>query len=435
MSDTRWTLEKLIDFEAAASQSPNAPLPLLEKIRALAGDALTRKRQAFLLWTNATDEPPIGKKFTASLGLLTLGFALIGCVSAAVSAWGCYSREHNGIHVLFFLAITLLLPWLIFLLGCLLMVFRRHITPLSWLGNFMLKHSKKSLQISDALQASILDHSRILAWRVSRQLQWVAICYHAGAAVSLLVLASFRHIHFYWESTTRFAVQHLLEWIVKILSSPWSSFYPGAVPDVASSRWVPGETLAPNVHAAWWPFLLLCLLFWGIVPRFLMMILSARNERILLDKLAFVAPHHRKLWRLLDGVKRDDISEAPIDGALVIDVGGIVTDPTSLRPYLLQQLRVNPLAWHSTAVLDPAQREAAAAAIRQAPAGIVLLVETAALAPRQITNILQEIGTYHSDTRIMIVAIGPTTSPDEADQWRDFIDNRNDSHLELFFHP
>jgi citrate/tricarballylate utilization protein len=49
MGAPRWTLRELIDFEVQASESAPSPNELLEKIRAIEGDPLTRKRNGLLL--------------------------------------------------------------------------------------------------------------------------------------------------------------------------------------------------------------------------------------------------------------------------------------------------------------------------------------------------------------------------------------------------
>ena len=53
MKSSRWTLQKLIDFESASSKErESSPLPdLCENIRNLNGDEVERKRQGLLWWT------------------------------------------------------------------------------------------------------------------------------------------------------------------------------------------------------------------------------------------------------------------------------------------------------------------------------------------------------------------------------------------------
>lgn len=436
MREMRWTLQKLIDFEVQASENAPASHELLEKIHSLQGDALTRKRNGLLLWIDhdkSDETSSAGKKFLASLAMLTLGFALVSLLSSAAAAWGS-KVQGRGFHVLIFLCVALFLPWLIFLCGMLMMTFRRHLTPLSFLGSLMIGRVAKSLRMSDSLRSSLLDHGKILGWRISRQLQWVAICYHLGAALGLLALVFFRDVAFVWESTTPDAMQHFLETVVRVLSSPWAHFLPQAVPDVAQSRWQEGAVPSPSSNHAWWSFLMLALMIWGILPRLLLMIFSRYKENFLLENLAFAAPHHRKLWRALDGVRREDVSTAPTDGALVIDVGGIAADHEKIRPFLLQQLRVNPIAWYRTDVLDSQQTQSTQDAIRQAPAGIVLLVEATALAPRLMTSLLGKIRQLHADKRVMILCLADEAQQQEREQWTDFADGLADSHLELYFH-
>lgn len=432
----RWTLQNLIDFEIAVADKDMASPrgELIQEIRSVKGDSLTRKRRGLLLWTTAEGRPAMGQRLTAALSLLTAMLCLAAFFTAAGSAWGTYNAAHNGIHVVLFLALTLFLPWLIFLCGLLLMMFRRKLTPLGIAGGLMIKFIKSRLSIPAMTSGPLLENSGILAWRISRSLQMIAVAYHLGAIAALTFLVFFRHIHFYWESTTHFAMTRMLEGWVAALSSPWARWVPSAVPEVNATRWIPGQV--PDHSATdtnWWPFLILCLLVWGIVPRLVLAILSGHRERRLLDKLPFQAPHHRKLWRTLDGVKRDDPVDGPLDGALVIDIGGIHPDREALRPFMLQHLRMNPKSWESTGVLDEQRTQAAQAAIRQAPAGIVLLAESWALSPPEMRALIGKIRALHPLKRIAILCLFHVEKSDELNQWHDFVNSLNDPHMDIAF--
>ena len=432
----RWTLQNLIDFEIAVADKDTASPrgELIQDIRKIKGDSLTRKRRGLLLWATAEGRPAIGQRLTAALSLLTAILCLAAFISSAGSAWGTYNAAHNGIHVVLFLALTLFLPWLIFLCGLLMMMFRRKLTPLGIAGGLMIKFIKSRLSIPAMTSGPLLENSGILAWRISRSLQMIAMAYHLGAIAALTCLVFFRHIHFYWESTTHFAMTRMLESWVAVLSSPWARWIPSAVPEVSATRWIPGQV--PDIATSdtnWWPFLILCLLVWGIVPRLVLAVFSMQRERFLLDRLSFQAPHHRKLWRALDGVKRDDPADGPLDGALVIDIGGIHPDRDELRPFMLQHLRMNPTSWESSGVLDEQRSQAAQAAIRQAPAGIVLLAESWALSPPEMRALIGKIRAQHRQKRIAILCLFREEKPDEMNPWHDFVDSLNDPHVEIAF--
>ena len=90
-------------------------------------------------------------------------------------------------------------------------------------------------------------------------------------------------------------------------------------------------------------------------------------------------------------VRRGGEPEGPVDGALMIVVGGAEPDRDALRPFLLNRLRMNPTGWESLGVLDRGREVSAKEALDRAPAGIVLLCEGWALSPRQMDHALGEV--------------------------------------------
>jgi Protein of unknown function (DUF2868) len=437
MKSSRWTLKKLIDFESTTSEEREAiPSPdLCENIRNLKGDVLARKRQGLLWWTETQASQHHGNKTISAFVTATFFCCLVAFFSAAGTAWGCFQYEHNGLDVVLFLALTLFLPWLIFGCGLFLMVMRRHLTTFNIMGSLLIVLTKR--WIPDSVRVSMSEVSTVLAWRLSRYLQAIAICFHLGAASALAWLISFRHIGFYWESTTAHAIENILTIFVKFSSMPWAKWLPDAVPDVHGSRWTPEQSFDLTNQTAWWPYLVMCLVIWGIVPRVLLSLVFAIKEQAQLKSLSFQAPHHRKLWRALDGVRRSEPTQGPLDGALVIDVGGIHPDQSLLRPFLLQHLRMNPVAWERIGVIDASQSTAAHIALRNAPAGLVLVVESWSLSIPEMQEILKKIRSFSAEKRIVILCLCDPTNPqrEEQQQWQQFADGVNDAHLELCFYP
>ena len=79
------------------------------------------------------------------------------------------------------------------------------------------------------------------------------------------------------------------------------------------------------------------------------------------------------------GTRRADASEVPLDGVLVLDVGGTGLKQEDLRGFLLRRLRVNPGEWYQVGVWDEKGEDAALESFRKAPAGVVNLSPTSAL--------------------------------------------------------
>jgi hypothetical protein len=126
---------------------------------------------------------------------------------------------------------------------------------------------------------------------------------------------------------------------------------------------------------------------------------------------------------------------------LVLDVGGSGLKQETLRPFLLQKLRVHPAAWRPVAVLDPGAEADASAALALAPAGVVLLAEGWALSPPRMTALHSQIrSTAGRETPVkFLIANEADDAPqppteDERKQWERFVDSLRDPYAEVFFY-
>jgi hypothetical protein len=142
------------------------------------------------------------------------------------------------------------------------------------------------------------------------------------------------------------------------------------------------------------------------------------------------------------GTRRVDVSEAPLDGVLVLDVGGTGLRKEDLRGFLLRRLRVNPGEWYEVGVWDGKGEAEAAESMRNAPAGVVLLAEGWALAPPRMTALYRQVrGLAAAETPIyfLVVNVGSdgrlaVVKEEEKAIWRDFADGLADASVDVFFH-
>jgi hypothetical protein len=254
-----------------------------------------------------------------------------------------------------------------------------------------------------------------------------------------------KHVGFFWETTTDDAMRTGLRISTDLLATPWSAWWHGAVPDAAvieASRWLPGREagLAPG-PSAWWTFLLMAVLVWGLLPRMLLWLLAWRASRRALTKLDFQGRAHRALWRDLTGLDRVDVDEKPLDGVLVLDVGGTGLIREVMRPFLLRHLRVHPAVWQSVAVLAPGAEAEAARALAQAPAGVVLLGEGWALSPPRMTLLHDQVRAatgMHTPIKFLVANVDFAGNPappsaEERQEWERFVDGLRDPSAEVFF--
>jgi hypothetical protein len=280
-------------------------------------------------------------------------------------------------------------------------------------------------------------------WRLARMAQAAGIFFNLGILCGLGGLVLVRHIGFFWETTTEVAMFSLLEKLSHFLALPWLAWWPGAVPNpdqINAACWQPGRELAPG-PAVWWQFLLMVTFVWGLLPRLILWILAWHAGHRALARLDFQGRSHRALWREITGVDRVETDAPPLDGVLVLDVGGSGLTEQALRPFLLRRLRVHPAAWQSTAVLDPGAEEEAARALAKAPAGVVLLAEGWSLSPARMISLHGKIRACagpEAPVKFLVANMGADLSPaavtaDECREWSRFVDSLRDPAAEVFF--
>jgi hypothetical protein len=448
----RWTLEKLIDFESGIAASPCTPPDLREAvISASRGlDGAAARRAGFLVWVAGMRAAGDGRKFVSALALVGSGLALGMFLGGVSGVLGMVDRAKTGVHVTLFLAVLIGGQWLVLLLAALAWLARgRASEGFSMVQALVGKLARRMAGGSEALWWGRLMSEggpgrEAVLWRMARLAQAVGISFNLGVLTGLAGLVLLRHVGFFWETTTGEAMHLLLERVTRFLAVPWSSWFPGAVPDasvIEASRWLPGHELPPG-PAEWWRFLLLAIFVWGLLPRLALWFFAWNAGRRALGRLDFQSRAHRALWRELTGTGREDSArDKPLDGVLVLDVGGSGLTPDLLRPFLLRRLRVHPAAWKPVAVLDPGAESEAALALAAAPAGVVLLAEGWALSPARMIALHSRIRANAGDeapVKFLIANAGPDRSPvpptaDERREWERFVDSLRDPETEVFF--
>lgn len=174
----------------------------------------------------------------------------------------------------------------------------------------------------------VLAHTRrIEGWAFFRLSQRFGACFNLGAILAFLLLLLFRELQFGWSTTPdgigTTHVQGLVEWI----AAPWAwAFPPEWVPDadmIAATRWNP---LLGHFHGSdadgrgWWPFLLMALTFWGLMPRMVLWTWSSRR----LDRALSTLPwDHRRVQELFDHMFPTSL-EAGADPAAQVEGGSPV---------------------------------------------------------------------------------------------------------------
>lgn len=450
----RWSLESLVDFEYAlatkAVPSVDMRASVAAAVRGLDGAAA--RRAGLRVWLDGISNKSAGRKFAAGLGLAGAGLAIFMLVAGASSAIGLLDHERGGINVTLFLAILLGVQWLVLLVALIAWLVRhRAADGFSMVQSLVGKLARKLAgHRDDAWWHGLMNSGgtprAAMLWRLARLVQAAGMCFNIGIIAGLAGLVLLKHVGFFWETTTDFAMRTLLGNTVKFLSAPWAAWWPDAVPSDAvidATRWLPGRStgLAPG-PGAWWEFLLGAVLVWGFLPRAILWLIAFRAERSALANLDFQGRHQRILWREITGPQRIESDEKPLDGVLVLDVGGSGLTADTLRPFLLQRLRVHPAAWASTAVLDEAAEAEASKALAAAPAGVVLLAEGWSLAPARMKALHTKIrATAGPDKPVKFLIANASAdhlpvpaNAEERHEWANFVDSLRDPEAEVFFY-
>ncbi|MEO5917497.1 MAG: DUF2868 domain-containing protein [Luteolibacter sp.] len=449
-----WTLERLVDFEQAVAASPATPPSVRgDVVAAIRGmDGAAARREGLGVWLAGMRAGTAARKFSSALSLVTTGLAAFTFLTGISAVIGLLDHERGGINVTLFLAILIGGQWLVLALATIAWLFRRRAAE--GFSGVQAVAGKLARSIAgsrdDGWWRGLMDGGgaarAAVLWRLARVVQTAGVFFNIGIVCGLAGLVLVKHVGFFWETTTELAMRSGLESTAGFLSAPWSAWFPAASPSAAvidASRWLPGRTtgLAPG-PSAWWEFLLMVTLVWGLLPRAILWLLAWRAGRKALGTLDFQGRNHRALWREITGTERIDIDEKPLDGVLVLDVGGSGLTQTTLRPFLLRRLRVHPAAWKSIAVLDAGAEQEAIHALAKAPAGIVLLAEGWALSPARMTDLHRKIrisAGAEAPVKFLVAnvdgnqqPIGPTN--DECREWERFVDSLKDPAAEIYFY-
>lgn len=463
-----WTLEDLVDFELLSAEE----LASGEKIRGEAevqsvlqtserglGEG-ARRRLGFRAWLEFVRNQGAKKRGKNVVsGLRWLGFSLfvllflsgVGVIRGLLvnfewSGADLVKNEARGFHLWIFLAVVLGLQWL-FIVGSGLsyVLLRRWSGSLSFLVELVGKLARRfGGKVREEDWNRLLEGKKgtrsALAWHVGRLLQIGAIGYNFGLLAGLFGCLWFLEVSFFWESTLPQFGPESLRAVTEFLAFPWGGWSPGEAEIAAVKKGVPliqdGGSLPRRqaLDLGWGFFLLAAVAVWGLLPRVIFYVVAISQERRVLRNLEFQDLGQRRLWRELNRVEKAEITEGPRDGVIVLDVGGIGLEPKILRPFLLQILRVNPEATYEVGVLDGEQEASAWAAIKKSPNGVILLVESWNLSPKQMRALwerLRAAGGAEMNVRFLVLGeIRPekVAAPSEADflLWQNFVDGLRD---------
>ncbi len=137
-------------------------------------------------------------------------------------------------------------------------------------------------------------YGTLFYWPVFILAQVFGVCFNIGIIAATLLKVVTADIAFGWQSTVQFSPEMVHD-LVRTIALPWSWFVPSAIAypslaEIEGSRMILKEGiyfLATENLISWWPFLCFAALFYGLIPRALLLIAGMVANHRTLDRQDF----------------------------------------------------------------------------------------------------------------------------------------------------
>ncbi len=147
-------------------------------------------------------------------------------------------------------------------------------------------------------------YGSLFYWPIFALSQLFAIGFNIGLLAATLIKISTSDLAFGWQSTIQFSAAAIHKFVI-LAAMPWSWFvsqatsYP-SLAEIEGSRIILKEGiyhLTTGNLIAWWPFLVFCLLFYGLLVRLILFLLGKLFEARSLQSLKLDTPDYLALIR------------------------------------------------------------------------------------------------------------------------------------------
>ena len=323
----RWTVGDVIDFEEAEQKtlsSQDAESVLREDGKTLSrtfaeqgfsGVPRVALCHAWLSLARSRDSQLFGSGIDQVFSVLTstswvMGIVL-GCL--AVPAYLAYKGEKPiNVMVVFFGLIVL--PWLITGGSLYFSVWLRGSSSKGSVGAgiaFLVSRLSPEWRASwSDLRRILREHGKRIA-SISSGLffgftQQVACGFGIGALLSILFHVTVFDLAFGWESTLSIGAEFMC-FFTNVISAPWAWLWTASVPSLGQVResrfsYLAGmEAASVNATRSWWPFIVGSLMFYVVIPRFLLVVYASWKTSRRLSTLDFTRTQDIALIRRLSG--------------------------------------------------------------------------------------------------------------------------------------
>lgn len=236
--------------------------------------------ERLLAWLDTVDtEAGRGLRLEAIAGSITLWLGVSGLLAGiSVMSGLLLVGRQQPVNVLLFLALFIGTQLLLVLLTLVVAIGasrgRALHLPLEGLNPVRLLWQRALARLNMTLgqrRYAVIGRLALLRWG-----QLFGVWFNLGAAAAFMVVLLVTDRSFGWSSTLDISdgvIWHLTHW----LSAPWAAWLPGATisPDViAATRFRALQLVFDAGQSAamrsWWPFLFMCMVFYGLLPRLLL---------------------------------------------------------------------------------------------------------------------------------------------------------------------
>ena len=232
-------------------------------------------------------KPLLSETFSSYLYGVTLTIVMIAFILGVLSGIGLLSYNgHEPVNVIYFIAMVVFFPLFTMTLTLFSMIRAKsaqslmvHISPAFWMEKILHLLPHKTQENLKDLRINPL----LANWIIIKRSQVIALAFSLGLLFALLGMVATKDIAFAWSTTLHVTPREFHDFL-NTLAFPWREWFPWAVPSVGlieqSQYFRLGENLSEEMIGnasklgEWWKFLAFATLFYAIILRFLVYLLS-----------------------------------------------------------------------------------------------------------------------------------------------------------------
>ena len=271
------------------------------------------------------DDLHLAEEVESGHRLINIGISLLGLLLGWLAIIGLFQYDGQGrVNLVYLLVVLVVFQLCLILLTFIAMLPQ---SKTSWLPGFssfqkLLKwFSPGRLQklFSRFMPASEREgisqllgrHKKVFAdigkWQVFSWSQLFGVAFNSAALLTIFILIATRDVAFGWSSTLDIQPAAILQ-VTDFLSWPWHSWLPLAVPDlqlVEASHYFrlqngAGAGVDAEILGHWWPFVMISLAIYGLLPRLLLLLFCRFQLRSAYSRTLQYFPGRRELLSRLN---------------------------------------------------------------------------------------------------------------------------------------